>query len=58
MAIHYGGTGQPLDRDITPYGQDTDIPNDYHHEDMDNFGNVEQENHTTLKALTQDLDNL
>ena len=58
MATHHGGTGQPLDRDITPHGQDTDIPNDYHHEDMDNFENVEQENHTTLKALTQDLDDL
>ena len=47
-----------MDRDITPQWQDTDILNDYHHEDMDNFENVEQENHTTLKALTQDLDDL
>ena len=58
MATCHRGTGQPLDRDITPHGQDTDIQNDYHHEDMDNFENVEKENHTTLKALTQDLDAL
>ena len=58
MATHHGGTRQPLYRDITPHGQDIDIPNDYHHEDMDNFENVEQENHTNLKALTRDLDDL
>ena len=51
MANHLRGKGQPLDRDITPHGQDTNIPNDYHHENMDNFENVEQENQTTLKAL-------
>ena len=58
MATCHGGAGQPLDRDITPHGQDTDILNDYHHEDMDNFENMEQENHTTLKAHTRDLDDL
>ena len=52
MATYHRGAGQPLDRDITPHEQDIDIPNDYHHENMDNFENVEQENHTTLKALT------
>ena len=51
MASCHGGSGQPLDRDIIPHGQDIDIPNSYH-EDMDNFENVEQENHTNLKALT------
>ena len=25
MATHYGGTGQPLERDPTPYEQDTDV---------------------------------
>ena len=58
MATHHRGTGQPLDRDIAPHGQDTDIQNDYHHEDMDNFENTEQENCTNLKTLTQDLDDL
>ena len=58
MATHQGGAGQPLDRDMNPHGQDTDIPNNYHPKDMENFENVEQENHTTLKALTQGLDNL
>ena len=58
MATHHGGAGQPLDRDTTPHGQDTDIPNNYHHEDMDNFENAEQENHNNLAILTQDLDDL
>ena len=58
MASHHGGAGQPLDRDTTPHGQDTDIPSEYHHEDLDNFENVEHLNHTTLKALTRDSDDL
>ena len=58
MATCHRGAGQPLDRDITPHGQDIDILNDYHHEDMDNFENVEQKNHTNLKTLTQALDDL
>ena len=37
MASHHGGAGQPLDRDTTPHGKDTDILNDYHHADMDKF---------------------
>ena len=43
MATHHGGTGQPLDRDATPNGKDTDayILHDYHHEDMDDFENVQ-----------------
>ena len=45
-----------MDRNTAQQGQDTDIPNDYHHEDMDNFKNAEQENHTSLATLTQDLD--
>ena len=58
MATHHRGTGQPLERDPTPHEQDTDIPSDYHHEDMDNFENVEHRNHTILKAQTRDLDHL
>ena len=42
MATHHGGAGQPLDRDTAQHGQDTDISNDYHHEDMGNIENVEQ----------------
>ena len=37
--------------------QDTEIPSDYL-EDIDNVENVEHENHTTLKALTRNLDDL
>ena len=57
MATHHGGAGQPLDRDPNLPEQGTDIPSD-HLEDMDNFENVEHENHTTLKVLTRSLDDL
>ena len=58
MATCHRGAGQPLDKDTTPHEQGTDILSDYHHEDMDNLRNVEHQNHTTLKALTRDLDDL
>ena len=57
-ATHHGGAGQPLEREDAQQGQDTDVPNDYYHEDIDNFENLEQENHTTLKILTWDPDDL
>ena len=57
MATCHGGAGQPSDWDPNPPEQDTDIPSD-HLEEMDNFENVEHENHTTLKALTTNLDDL
>ena len=47
--------GQPLGRDPNLPEQGTDILSD-HLEDMDNFENVKQKNHTTLKALTRNLD--
>ena len=53
MATQHRGIGQPLDRDPTLQEQGTDIPNDYHHEDIDNFETMEHETHTTLKALTR-----
>ena len=56
MATHHGGAGQLLDRDTAQHRQDTDIPNDYYHEDMDNFENAEQGNHTNLVTFTLDLD--
>ena len=45
MATHHRGTGQPLDRDAAQHGQDTDIPNNYHHEDMDNSRTGESHQH-------------
>ena len=59
MATHHGGTGQPLERD-TPQGKDTKvyISHDYHGEDTDKFDTIEQENHTTLANLIQELDDL
>ena len=57
MATCHRGAVQPLDRDPNLPEQGTDIPSDLL-EDMDNFQNVEHENHTTLKALTRNLDDL
>ena len=57
MASHHRGAGQPWDRVSNLHEQSTDILSD-HLEDMDNFENVEQENHTTLKALARNLDDL
>ena len=58
MATYHGDAGEPLDRDSAPHEHDTDALSDYNHEDIDNFENVEHENHTTLKALTTNLDDL
>ena len=58
MAIHHRGTGQPLDKDTAQHGQDADIPDNYHHEDMDNFENTGQGNNTNLANLTWELDDL
>ena len=57
MATNHGGAGQPLDRDPNLPQQDTDLTSN-HLEDIDNFKNVEHENHTTMKALTRNLDDL
>ena len=57
MATCHRGAGQPSDRDPNLPEQDTDIPSN-HLEDIDNFENVEHENHTTLNALTRNLDDL
>ena len=60
MATYYGGSGQPLDRDATMTGKDTDVDilHNFHLEDTDDFENVEQENDTSLAAVTRELDNL
>ena len=58
MATHCGGTGQPLEENPMPQEQDNDIPTVNCDEDMDNFENMEHENHTTLKTLTWKFDNL
>ena len=57
MATCHEDAGLPSDRDPNLPEQGTDIPSN-HLEDMDNFENVEHENHTTLKALTRNLDDL
>ena len=57
MATCHRGAGQPSDRDPNLPEQGTNIPSDPL-EDMDNFENVEQENHTTQKVLTRNLNDL
>ena len=57
MATHHGGTGQPPEKDPNPQEQDVDIPNEYQ-EDMDDFENVEHENHAQLRDLTNEVDYL
>ena len=57
MATCHGGAGQPSDRDPNLPKQDTDITSK-HLEDIDNFENVEHENHTVMKTLTRNLDNM
>ena len=47
-----------MERDPNPQEQDIDTPNDYQHEDIDNFENVENENHTQLNDFTKALDHL
>ena len=58
MATHHRGAAQPLDKESTPQEHGIDAPSNYNHEDMDNFKSVKQEKHTTLKALTRNLDEL
>ena len=55
MAIYHRVTGQPQKGSL-PHEQDPDTQSKYHHEDIDNFENVEHETHTTLKTLTRELD--
>ena len=57
MATHHGGMGQPSEMDSNPQAQDIDIPNNYP-EDVDDFGNIEHENHMRLKELINELDHL
>ena len=57
MATHHGGAGQPSDRDPNLPEQDPDITSN-HLEDIDHFENVKHKNHTVLKALTRNLDDL
>ena len=45
VATHNGGTGQPLEKDPNPHEQGIIVPNDYQ-ENIDDFKNVEHENHT------------
>ena len=57
-ATHHRGTGQPLEKDLNPQDQDIDIPIDYQHDNIDDFENVENENHTQLRDLTNKVDHL
>ena len=60
MATHHRGIGQPLDREATLNGKDTNVDtlHNYHHEDTGDFETIEKENHTNLANLTWELDDL
>ena len=60
MATCHGGAGQPLGRDDTLHGKDTEahILHDYDHEDTGDIGTIGQEHHTNLAHLTWELDDL
>ena len=60
MVTHHRGMGQPLDRDDTPHGEESEVntPHDYHHEDTVDFETIEQEHHTHLANITWELDDL
>ena len=60
MATHHRGTGQPLDRDDTPHGEDTEVntSHEYHHNGAGDFETIEWEHHTNLANITQELDDL
>ena len=58
MAIHQGGTWQSLEKDPNLQEQGIDIPNDYQNEEMDDLQNLENENQTWLRDLTNELDHL
>ena len=57
MVTHHGGTGQPPEKDPNPQEQDIDVPNEYQ-EDIDDFENVEHENHAWLRDLMNEVDYL
>ena len=57
MVPHHGGTGQPLEKEPNPQEQDIYVPNDYQ-EDVDDFENIEHENHTQLRELMNEVDHL
>ena len=58
MATNHRGIGQSLEKVPNPQEQDIDISNDYQHEEMDDFENLENEKQTQLRDLTKELDHL
>ena len=61
MATHYGGSGQPSDRDINPHKTtDTEIEHaqEFHHANTNGFEESEPNNSTRLTTITTELDDL
>ena len=58
MTTCHRGAGQPLDKDDTTHGKDTEVntPHDYHHKDTDDFETMEEVHHTNLANITWELD--
>ena len=57
MATHHGDSGQPLDRHANMIRKyiDVDIPQDFHHEDTDDFEKVQHENPTLPRSYYQGI---
>ena len=65
MAIHHGGSGNPLDRDIdvtrenqTTVDTDVEDTQDFHPVETGHFENLEHNNPMKMTALTRELDDL
>ena len=61
MATHHGGSGQPMDRDITAHKTtDTEIEHtqEFFHVNINNFKESEPNNPTRQTTITRDLDDL
>ena len=58
MATGHGGAGQPMVKDPNPQEQNTNDQDDYQHEDIDSFEEVDYEDYVSIKTLTRELDHL
>ena len=59
MATCYGGTGKPSEKDSDPQENDVTIHNEYQ-EDIyiNDFQNIEPDQHERIRDLTHEIDHL
>ena len=56
--LHMKAQDNPWKKTLPPMNRTMTSQTEHHDEDMDNFENEEHENHTTLKTLTQEFNNV